>query len=504
MNSTTKNQSYGQILQSTALVGGSQVIKILIGIIRTKILAVLLGPAGIGLMGMYDAVTRTVGAITGMGIGSSGVRQIAEAEGTGDQRKIVRTIVTLRRAALVLGALGMLLTIILSEPLSLLTFGDATHSGQIAVLSVTIFLAAVSAGQVALVQGMRRIADLAILSVLEALLGTVVGIPMIFLWGKEGIVPLLITVGAMTILTSWWYARKIPVARIAIGWREILRELRALLALGLVIMAVGLMSTAAMYLIQILVVRQIGLDGVGLYLAAATLSGLYIDVILSAMGRDFYPRLTAVAVDNEACNRMVNEQTEVGLLVAAPGILATLTFAPLIIPLFYSASFIPAYYVLRWQILGIFLRVVAWPLSYILLAKGEGKIYFWTHLTANTVHVTLAWIGVVYFGLEGIGIAFFALHVFFTVMMMAVVNHLSGFRWSTTSLRFIVVGSVGVALTFLIPRFAAQNIALVLGSLLTLISAIYSLRTLYRIVGPDWIIEFREKLKSRLGWSKIK
>jgi PST family polysaccharide transporter len=201
---------------------------------------------------------------------------------------------------------------------------------------------------------------------------------------------------------------------------------------------------------------------------------------------------------------MVNEQTEVGLLVAAPGILATLTFAPLIIPLFYSASFIPAYYVLRWQILGIFLRVVAWPLSYILLAKGEGKIYFWTHLTANTVHVTLAWIGVVYFGLEGIGIAFFALHVFFTVMMMAVVNHLSGFRWSTTSLRFIVVGSVGVALTFLIPRFAAQNIALVLGSLLTLISAIYSLRTLYRIVGPDWIIEFREKLKSRLGWSKIK
>lgn len=498
----TPGSSYGQILKSTTLVGGSQVINILLGIVRTKFLAVLLGPAGIGLMGMYSAVTSTVGAMAGMGIGSSGVRQIAEAAGTGDKLKIARTIVTLRRAALVLGVLGMLLMIILCVPFSQFTFGSTEYAWPIALLSVTLFLGAVSGGQVALVQGMRRIADLASMSVLGGLLGTVISIPMIFLWGRDGIVPFLITVAAMTILTSWCYARKIPVARIILGWRETLREAKGLLSLGLVFMATGLMTTAVMYLIRVFVVRQLGMNDVGLYQAATTLSSLYIGVILGAMGMDFYPRLTAVAEDNEACNRMVNEQTEVGLLIAAPGILATLTFASLIIQIFYSASFIPAYEVLRWQILGIFLRVVSWPMGFVLLAKGKGKIFFWTELTANAVHVAMVWAGMTYFGLAGSGMALFALYVFYTVMMFAVVHHLSNFNWTATNLRLIGITSAGVALAFLLPRFSTQNIALVLGSILTMISTIYSLRALYHLVGPEWVVDFRGKLRSRFGWSK--
>ena len=279
--------SYSQILKSTTVVGGSQVIKIVLGIIRTKFLAVLLGPAGIGLMGLYTVVTGTIGAVTNMGMGSSGVRQIAEAVGTGDELKIARTIVTLRRASLVLGVLGMLVTIIFCVPISQLTFGSSEHSWPIALLSVTLFLGSVSVGQTALIQGMRRIADLASLSVLGGLLGTVISIPMIFFWGKEGIVPFLITVSAMTILPSWWFARKIPVARIMLGWRETVREAKGLLSLGLVFMATGLMTMAAMYLINILVVRRLGMDDVGLYQSASTLSNLYIGVILSAMGMDF-------------------------------------------------------------------------------------------------------------------------------------------------------------------------------------------------------------------------
>jgi PST family polysaccharide transporter len=497
------NNSYGQILESTTVIGGSQVINIMLGIIRTKFLAVLLGPAGIGLMGLYSAVTGTVGAMAGMGIGSSGVRQIAEAAGTGDELKIARTTVTLRRTALVLGVLGMLLMMIFCVPLSRLTFGSTEYAWPIALLSVTLFLGAVSGGQVALVQGLRRIADLASLSVLGGLLGTVISIPMIFLWGKEGIVPFLITVSAMTILTSWWYARKIPVVQIILGWRESLREAKGLLSLGLVFMATGLMTTAVMYLIRVLVVRQLGMDGVGLYQAATTLSSLYIGVILGAMGMDFYPRLTAAAEDNKVCNRMVNEQTEVGLLIAAPGILATLTFAPLIIQIFYSASFIPAYEVLRWQIMGIFLRVVSWPMGFVILAKGEGRIFFWTELTANAVHVALVWTGMTFFGLKGTGMALFALYVFYTVMILAVMHRISGFRWTSINLRLNAILFIFIALVFLLPLYLPRGIALAVNTVIILAVSTYCLRKLYRLVGPEWFIDFNGKLRNRLGWSRL-
>ena len=74
-----KKHSYGQILKSTALIGGSSAVNIVIGIVRTKAMAMLLGPAGFGLMGVYGAIIDVAQSIAGMGINSSGVRQIASA-----------------------------------------------------------------------------------------------------------------------------------------------------------------------------------------------------------------------------------------------------------------------------------------------------------------------------------------------------------------------------------------------------------------------------------------
>jgi len=250
------------------------------------------------------------------------------------------------------------------------------------------------------------------------------------------------------------------------------------------------------------VVQKLGVNDVGLYHASTTLSNIYIGIILSAMGKDFYPRLTAVAEDNLICNRLVNEQTEVGLLMATPGILATLAFAPYVINIFYSEQFVPAYEVLRWQILGTFLRVVSWPIGFVLLAKGRGKVYFWTELIANCIHVVLIWIGVSLFGLVGTGIAFFLLYISYTAMIYRVVHSISGFFWTTNNLRLIGITSSGVALTFLLPRFTSQNIALLFCGLLTLISMIYTLFALYRLVGPEWINDFRVRLKSRFRWIK--
>ena len=72
--------SHRQIFKSTALIGGAQVINMGIGVVRTKALAVLLGPAGMGLAGLYMTATGLVGSVAGLGINASGVRQIAEAE----------------------------------------------------------------------------------------------------------------------------------------------------------------------------------------------------------------------------------------------------------------------------------------------------------------------------------------------------------------------------------------------------------------------------------------
>ena len=491
------SKSYPQILKSASIIGGASAISIIFRIIRAKFMAVLLGPSGIGLFGIYSSITDMVGTMVGMGIWSSGVRQIAEATGTDDHEKIARTIFTLRWVSLFLGVLGMILVILLSSLICQWTFGNSNSASDIALLSVIILFGSVSAGQSALIQGMQRITDLAKLSVLGAFLGTAFGIPIIYAWGEKGIVPLLIVLSGIGILTSSWYARQITTASVRLAWVEIWAEVKPLLKLGSVIMVSGLMTTGTMYLLRVLVVRQLNLEAAGLYQAAMALSSIYVGFILDSMGKDFYPRLTAVAQDDVACNQLVNEQAEIGFLLAVPGILASLTFAPIILKIFYSGKFMAAFEVLRWQILGILLRVGSWPMGFILLAKGKSKLFFWTEFLANAAHLVLIWAGIAYFGLNGTGMAFFGMYVFYWILIYFVSKRLTGLTWSAENIRIASLILPAVGIVFLSRFFLDEFWYLSLGGTITIAWGWYSLRSFVAIVRPNGISSLVLKIRNR-------
>ena len=445
-------------------------------------MALILGPSGVGLLGIFDSIAELTRSIAGMGVYASGVRQIAEAVGTGDTNCIARTVITLRRVAFYSGLLGALLLIILSYPISHLTFGKNNHAGAIALLALAVFCGDVSAGQGALVQGMRRIADLARMSMWGALYGTVFSIPIVYFMGESGVVPSLVCVAAMGVLTSWWYARKIRVEKVSISMREMILETSKLLKLGFVFMSSGLMVVGSAYLVRIIILRRIGVEATGFYQAAWGFGGLYVGFILQAMGADFYPRLTAVAKDNPECNRMVNEQAEVGLLMAGPGLLGTLTFAPFVIGLLYSSKFEPAVEILRWICLGMMLRVASWPMSFMLIAKGRGTIYFLSELASNLIYLSFLWFGVLAYGLKGVGMAFFASYVVYWIGVYLIIRRLSGFRWSSANLRLAAILSPVVAAVFVGWYFLSTPVAMISGTVITFLVGIYSLKTLCTLV----------------------
>src|SRR5437879_10960582 len=131
--SETPKKSYGQILKSSALIGGSAALNIGFGIVRTKAMALILRSSGVGLLGLYGSIADLTRTIAGLGINSSGVRQIAESVGSGDEERIACTVKTLRRVALCSGAVGALLLVLLCKPVSKLTFGNYDHAGAVAL-----------------------------------------------------------------------------------------------------------------------------------------------------------------------------------------------------------------------------------------------------------------------------------------------------------------------------------------------------------------------------------
>jgi antigen flippase len=438
--------SFRSILKSTSLIGGASVINILIGMVRTKFVAVLLGPAGVGLLGMYTQIATLASTFSGMGIANSGVRQVAEAVGTNDQARIARTVRTLRRTAWVTGALGMLVMVAFALPISKITFEDRSHALPIALLGVTVLLGQIAAGQSCLLRGTRKIADVARVTVLGSLSSTLVSIPCYFAWGVRGIVAALVLSAVSALAVSWWYARRVPVEKVPMSWGESRGEARSLLSLGLSFMGAGLLGTATTYLIQTILIRQFGLTGLGIYQAAFSLSGALVGFVLAAMGADYYPRLTAVAGDDVSVRKMVNEQTQVSLLLALPGLAAVVVFSPLIIRLFYARDFDAAVPILRWCVFGIVGRVLSWPLGFVVLAKGRGRLFFVTEAFACSVHVLAVLLLTRPWGLVGAGAAFAVLYVAYAALMLLVMRALAGSSWSRSTVTLAAAATLGLAM----------------------------------------------------------
>ena len=467
--------------------------------VRTKIAAVYLGTLGLGLMGTYSSIAGMVVALAGAGIGNSGVRQIAEAVGAGDQAQIARTVLTVRRTALVAGSAGTMLLIALAGPVCEWTFGDRTRTLPLAVLSVTIVLNTVAGGQAALVQGLRRIGDLARMSIIGTLIGTITAIPMMMIWGQGSIIAILVTSSVITTLTSWYYAKRAAIRCPPMPWRKSCAEAVPLLTLGIAFASSGLMSSGAAYLTRAILIRHLDLEATGLYGAAWSLSSFYVGFILGAMGADFYPRLTAVSKDHGQVNRLVNEQTEVALLLALPGLVSTLAFAPWILRALYSPEFLPAGEVLRWQVLGLGLRVVSWPIGFILLATANARMFFVSELAANCVHVSLVWAGVLFWGLTGAGIALLGLYVFHVLLMALLARWLTGFRWSPANRSLIGVTAAISLAVFILAKSLPSPMPELSGAAITAVAGTYSLRALTRLTGANPITAFSRKVRASIA-----
>jgi enterobacterial common antigen flippase len=490
--------SYGQILKSSAIIGGSSMINILIGIARTKFMAILLGPSGVGLMGLYTSITDLTQSIVGMGLNSSGVRQIAEAVGSEDTKRIAITAQVLRRMSIFLGLLGAVFLFGFAQQISLVTFDNAQHSNDIRLISLAIFFSIVSAGQGALIQGMRRIGDLAKMGIFGTLSGAIISIIAIYYLGEDGVAIAIVLIAAMSLATSFWYRLKIKISPHPMNISEISNEQVALLKLGFAFMSSGLMMTGSAYIIRMMIVRKVGYDAAGLYQSAWALGGLYIGIILQAMGADFYPRLTAAIKDNTECNRLVNEQAHIGMLLATPGILATLTLAPLVIELFYSSKFQGAVELLRWLCLGMSMRVMSWPMGFIIVAKGIQKAFIYSELAWTIVYLGLAWICINTYQLNGAGIAFFGSYIFHVLMVYFIVRKISGFRWSsanyTTSLIFLALIMVVFSSYYILPPLLTIG----LGVIATLLSSVYSIHFIVNLVSPERIPRHVARLLSLL------
>ena len=481
--SITAIKSQKQILKSTSILGSSRALSIGVSLISVKVIALLLGPVGIGLIGLYQSVVGTASVVVGMGLGNSGVRQIAEARSLDDEAKIAGARFALRWLTIFLATIGAAILILFSREFSIQMFGTPDHSVDVAILSVAVFFVAINSSQAAVLQGFRRVGDIALCTILGAICGTIISLALVIIFREEGIALMVTALAVVNCLFSWWYVRRVPKSEAILTFAEIWAQSVFMLKLGSVFMARGFVTAAVLLAIRFLITEDMGLAAVGFFSASWMLSRRYSDLVLEAMGKDFYPRLTAIHTDSIAVVRLVNEQLEMALLLAGPLLLAMLTFAPFVIYTLYSAEFVSeTSAILRWQIVGTLFRIITFPLGYICLAKGLIKTAFFVNLVWNAMFFLLVLVGLGWIGLEVTGIAFclaYMLHVFINLV---VARRLVDFRMNDKNKFHVAILSLAVLVIMVVSQYD-ELLAYIIGGVITFAYSLLSGKQLYRLAG---------------------
>ncbi|HAF29708.1 MAG TPA: O-antigen translocase [Bacteroidales bacterium] len=469
-----QQSSYRQIMKATSILGGVKVFQIIIGIIRSKFIAVLLGPLGMGISGLLTSTSGFIAALTNFGLSTSAVKDISAAHSTGNETRLAIVAKVFRRWVWVTGLLGALLTVVLSPWLSEITFGNRDYTFAFIGISITLLLNQISDGQGVMLRGMRQISYMAQAGVIGSIIGLFTTIPLYYFYGVKGIVPGIIVTSITTLVLTWYYAQKLDIKPIFVSKARTITEGKGMLKMGFMISLSSLITLGASYIVRIFVSNIGGIDQVGLYSAGFAIINTYVGMVFTAMATDYYPRLSAVAHSNKESQNVMNQQAEIALLILAPIIIVFLVFINWVVILFYSTKFLPVTAMIYWAALGMFFKAASWSISFLFLAKGAIKLLFWNEIITNAYLLGLNLLGYYYLGLTGLGLSFLVAYFLYSIQVYLVAKIKFEFSFNPSFIKIFFI-QLGLALiSFMAVKFMNNPYPYIIGVVLIAFSSWYS------------------------------
>lgn len=491
-----KSDSYKNIFKTTAVFGGVQVFKILINVLRSKFIAVLLGPAGMGINALLTSTLGMIGGLTNLGLSTSAVKNIAAANASGIDEQVSLVVTVFRKWVWITGLLGWVTTLILAQWLSVFTFGNKDYTVAFALLSITLLITQISAGQGVIMRGMRKIKYMAQSDLIGSIVGLLISIPLYYFFVNEGIVPAILITAITGLLLTWYFARKVPVKNIGVDLQTLLREGKGMIAMGFMLSLSGVVGMGTAYILRIFITKEGSIEDLGFYNAGFAIMNSYVGLIFTSLSTDYYPRLATIAHDRIKANKEINQQAEMALLIIAPIICFFLISVNWLVVLLYSEKFASINSMVLWLALGMFFKASSWAVAFLILARGDSKVFFWNELIANMYILALNIGGYYCWGLTGLGISFLVAYLLYLIQVLVLTKSFYGFAFEGAFVKiFLIQLGLGI-FCFLSTIYLNGWPAYLSGSIIFLSSALYALFEIDKRLGLQGLLK-RLKHKSQ-------
>jgi O-antigen/teichoic acid export membrane protein len=483
-------------MKATSIFGGVQVFNILITLIRGKAVALLIGTAGMGLNGLLLSGLNLIKTVTSLGINESAVKDIAKAHNSNDQVHIRTTFQVFKRLIWITAFLGIIATIVFSPLLSKYAFGDTSKTTSFIWLSVTFIFGALSGGIYTLLRGTRQLKYLAQANIFGGIVGLVVALPLFYFYGIAGVVPAIILTAFANYLVSLYFKSKIKFEPITISWQETFQVAKPIVQLGLSLTLINILAAGVAFALIAYISGTGSLSDVGLYSAGNAIVEGYVGMVFTAMATDYFPRLASVIHDELKWKKLVNEQAELVLIILGIVLVLLLTTTPLLIRILLSDEFMDSQNFIQFAVLAIPLKGLVWVVGYIILAKGNTKLFLTVEIIANIIVLAFNILFYHFYGLTGLGISLSVSYFIVTFYMLVILKNKFQFIFEKSTYKLLLFSMLTLSLCLISILFITNPFSYIIQITIVIVTLLFYFYELNKRIN---IKEIVLKIKNRIS-----
>jgi O-antigen/teichoic acid export membrane protein len=396
-----------ELIKAVLKTGSASIANLLISTVTVKIIALITGPAGVGVWSLLRQCQQSAVTIgTGNG-GTSFVRGINQLDGS-ERSQFIRTVAT---TYLFLGCLVVIGMMLLSGRLAVWVGSVDQH--VILLLALPVAAGILREYLNSLLNGMRAIGRMAVLQIIGPLSALVIAYPaalMVANGNYAGFILMMLSVALVTSAVSMIFIRRADWAIVfyaAPFWTS--ASFKRFAGLASVMAITGIFATLTLFACRVLIARYRGIDEAGYFDVAWSLGLTYVALILNALGTYYLPRLSAMPDEDQA--ELVRHVSKLAIIGMTPLVVLMILIKAWVVTMFFSTEFKPALQIFQYLLVADYLKISAWVFSMVVVARGLekpllfGSIAWDASLLAAVFAITYldlptSWIGAAIIGLH--------------------------------------------------------------------------------------------------------
>lgn len=368
-----------QILRMFLTAGAGTAASMLIGLLRTKIMAFYLGPSGLGAVSMLQQFQATLMPLATLG------GEVPLVQGLTSRPELERSKFLSTSAIVLLGSwlIYTFIFVVWGTAIGRFVFSNESQIEPwlVQIMVIPIILSAISAFFLAVLTSAGAVRAVQIAQVTGNLMGLVTSIPLVLNWNTDRelfLIVFLASIPIASVVLALWFLRKI--SDVVSVWSILkfsnfsMGSLASYLSFGSVTIITGFVTTASWLQIRREISQNLGADSLGLFSAVVSLSGIPLALLSTALMSFYLPRFSACQRENQ--RGLLRSVLLIVVIVSGLFFAFMELFPELIVETLFSAKFFPMIPLFKWWIAGDALRSISYVFAIPIFARKHLKFIF--------------------------------------------------------------------------------------------------------------------------------